>query len=94
MFKKRKATKRMNKLKTIFIAALFETALVLFVGCANLLLKPIYYYFFYNVMYGILFSFLIPLFLLRKEENVLNFLGIKVLGKKQIIILIDLCRNK
>ena len=41
MFKKRKATKRMNKLKTIFIAALFETALVLCVGCANLLLKPI-----------------------------------------------------
>ena len=78
----------MNKLKTIFIAALFETALVLCVGCANLLLKPIYYFFFYNVMYGILFSFLIPLFLLRKEENVLNFLGIKVLGKKQIIILI------
>lgn len=78
----------MKKLKTIFIAALFETALVLCVGCANLLLKPIYYFFFYNVMYGILFSFLIPLFLLRKEENVLNFLGIKVLGKKQIIILI------
>ena len=33
----------MNKLKTIFIAALFETALVLCVGCANLLLKPITY---------------------------------------------------
>lgn len=78
----------MNKLKTIFIAALFETALVLCVGCANLLLKPIYYFFFYNVMYSILFSFLIPLFLLRKEENVFNFLGIKALGKKQILILI------
>lgn len=78
----------MNKLKTIFIAALFETALVLCVGCANLLLKPIYYFFFYNVMYGILFSFLIPLFLLRKEENVFNFLGIKALGKKQFLILI------
>lgn len=34
----------MNKLKTIFIAALFETALVLCVGCANLLLKPIYFF--------------------------------------------------
>ena len=78
----------MNKLKTIFIAALFETALVLCVGCANLLLKPIYYFFFYNVMYGILFSFLIPLFLLRKEETVFNFLGIKALGKKQFLILI------
>lgn len=82
------ATKRMNKLKTIFIAALFETVLVLCVSCANLLLKPIYYFCFYNVMYGILFSFLIPLFLLRKEENVFNSLGIKALGKKQIFILI------
>ena len=61
---------------------------MLCVGCANLLLKPIYYFCFYNVLYGILLSFLIPLFLLRKEENVFNFLGIKTLGKKQISILV------
>ena len=61
---------------------------MLCVGCANLLLDPIYYFCFYNVLYGILFSFLIPLFLLRKEENVFDFLGIKTLGKKQIFILV------
>lgn len=61
---------------------------MLCVGCANLLLKPIYYFCFYNVLYGILLSFLIPLFLLRKEENVFDFLGIKTLGKKQISILV------
>lgn len=78
----------MNKIKTIFIVSTLEVLLVLCVGCANLLLKPIYYFCFYNVLYGILFSFLIPLFLLRKEENVFDFLGIKTLGKKQIFILV------
>ena len=48
----------MNKIKTIFIASTLEVLLVLCVGCANLLLKPIYYFCFYNVLYGILLSFL------------------------------------
>ncbi len=78
----------MNKIKTIFMASILEVLLVLCVGCANLLLKPIYYFCFYNVLYGILFSFLIPLFLLQKEENVFDFLGIKALGKKQVFILV------
>ena len=78
----------MNKIKTIFITSILEVLLVLCVGCANLLLKPIYYFCFYHVLYGLLFSFLIPLFLLRKEENVFDFIGIKRLGKKQIFILV------
>ena len=78
----------MNKIKTIFMASILEVLLVLCVGGANLLLKPIYYFCFYNVLYGILFSFLIPLFLLRKEKNVFDFLGIKTLGKKQVFILV------
>lgn len=78
----------MSKLKTIFIAVLLEIVLVLCVGCANLYCKSVHYFFFYNVLYGIFFSFLTPLFLLRKEENVVEFLGIKALGKKQIFILI------
>ncbi len=51
----------MNKIKTIFMASTLEVLLVLCVGIANLLIKPIYYFCFYNVLYGILFSFLIPL---------------------------------
>ena len=78
----------MNKIKTIFMASILEVLLVLCVGGANLLLKPIHYFCFYNVLYGILFSFLIPLFLLQKEENVFDFLGIKALGKKQVFILV------
>ncbi len=77
----------MNKIKTIFMASTLEILVALCVGSANLLLKPIYYFWFYNVLYGILCSFLIPIFLLRKEEHVFDFLGIKRLGKKQVLIL-------
>lgn len=70
------------------MASTLEVLLVLCIVCANLLLKPIYYFCFYNVLYGLLFSFLIPFFLLRKEENVFNFLGIKAPRKKQVFILV------
>lgn len=35
-----------------------------------------------------MFSFLRPLFLLRKEENVFDFIGLKAPGKKQIAVLV------
>lgn len=73
----------MNKIKTIFMALSLEVLLVLCVGIANLLLKPIYYFCFYNVLYGILFSFLIPLFLLRKEKIYLTSLELKHLQKSK-----------
>lgn len=59
----------MNKIKTIFMALSLEVLLVLCVSIANLLLKPIYYFCFYNVLYGILFSFLIPPFLIAEREK-------------------------
>lgn len=77
----------MNRRKTIFTAALFELLLILCVGCANLCSKPVSYFFFYHVLYGMLLSFLIPLFLLRKEKNIIVFLGIKPLRKRQYILL-------
>lgn len=59
----------MNKIKTIFMASTLEVLLVLCVGIANLLLKPIYYFCFYNVLYGILFSFFNPPFLIAEREK-------------------------
>lgn len=59
----------MNKIKTIFMASTLEVLLVLWVGIANFLIKPIYYFCFYNVLYGILCSFLIPPFLIAEREK-------------------------
>ncbi len=57
------------------------------VGVANIYPNPLNYFLFYNILYGIVFSFVLPLFLLRKEENPFDFIGVKAVGKKQIIVL-------
>lgn len=78
----------MNRLKTIFHCIITEIVLILCVGCANLHPDPLHWFFFYNILYGIVFSFLVPLFLLQKEENVFDFVGLKIPGKKQIAVLV------
>ena len=78
----------MNKLKNIFFALSMEIMLIVCVTFANFYPKPLYYFFFYNILYGISFSLLIPLFLLRKEKNMFDFIGLKTPDKKQIIVLV------
>ncbi len=77
----------MDKLKTIFLCATVEIFLIVCVGVANIYPNPLNYFLFYNILYGIVFSFVLPLFLLRKEENLFAFIGVKAVGKKQIIVL-------
>ena len=75
----------MNKIKIILIASTLEALLVLCVGCANLLLKPIYYFCFYNVLYGILFSFLVPFSYYGKRQMYSTSLGLRHLGKSKFL---------
>lgn len=77
----------MDKLKTIFLCATVEMILIVCVGAANIYPNPLNYFLFYNILYGIVFSFVLPLFLLRKEENPFDFIGVKAVGKKQITVL-------
>ncbi len=79
--------KGIDKLKTIFLCAAVEILVIVCVGAANRYPNPLNYFFFYNLLYGIVFSFALPLFLLRKEENLFDFIGVKALGKKQITVL-------
>lgn len=78
----------MNKLKTIYLCIIIEIMLIACVAFANIYPAPLNYFFFYNILYGIVLSFLVPLFLLRKEKNMLDFIGLKPLGRKQIIVLV------
>lgn len=78
----------MNRSKTIFLCILFEIAVILCVGCANWRPDPIWYFLFYNVLYGIVFSFLLPLFLLRKEKGMWGIIGLRDFGKRQIAVLL------
>lgn len=77
----------MDRLKTIFLSIIIEIMLIICIGCANRRPNPIPYFLFYNILYGVACSLLLPLFLLRKEENIFDFVGIKVLGKRQIVVL-------
>lgn len=77
----------MDKLKTIFLCATVEIILIVCVGVANIYPNPLNYFLFYNILYGIVFSFVLPLFLLRKEGNLFDFIGVKAVGKKQIAVL-------
>ncbi len=65
-----------------------EILLIINIALANLKPTPVLYFVFYNFMYGLICSFLIPLFFLYKEKELPSSVGIKKLGMRQITILI------
>jgi membrane protease YdiL (CAAX protease family) len=76
----------MKKLKILSLSFCLEVLLILAVFTANLF--PNLYFLFYNGIYGIVFSMLVPiLFLCKKKEN-LQTVGFNRLYLKQWIILI------
>ena len=78
----------MRKAKTILLCTALEIVLIACVAFANRSLNPLHYFFWYNLLYGMVFSFLLPLFLLRREKNILCLIGLIPLRRKQIAVLI------
>lgn len=64
-----------------------ESMLILCIALANLNPTLILYFIFYNLLYGLAFSFLVPLYCLRKEKATLISVGIKKLGARQFAVL-------
>ena len=62
-----KETANMGKGKTLLISAGIEIMLIICITAANLNPAPILYFIFYNLLYGLVFSLLIPLYCLYKE---------------------------
>ena len=56
-----------GKGKTPLISAGIEIMLIICITAANLNPTPILYFIFYNLLYGLVFSLLIPLYCLYKE---------------------------
>ncbi len=73
-------------MEIIFLCCAFEATIIAFVAIANLFDNSIYYIF-YNLFYGIGISVLPPLLILQKEKSNLETVGIKKLGKRQILVL-------
>lgn len=76
-----------KKLEVLLLCLLCELSIVAFVSIADLFDNSIYNLF-YNLLYGISISVVVPLLILRKENNTLKTVGIKKLGKRQFIVLI------
>ncbi len=77
---------RNEKLKIAFLCCVFEATIIAFVTFANFFDNSIYYLF-YNLLYGIGMSVLLPLLILKKENANFDTVGIKKLGKRQIVVL-------
>lgn len=76
-----------EKGKTFLFLAGIEAMLIVCIALANLNPHPIQYFIFYNLMYGLIFSFGVPLYVLRKEKESLASVGIKKPGMRQFIVL-------
>ena len=64
-----KETRNRGKGKTLLISAGIEIMLIICITAANLNPTPILYFIFYNLLYGLVFSLLIPLYCLYKENG-------------------------
>lgn len=62
--------------------------LIICVTLANVNPTPVLYFVFYNLAYGMVFSFLAPLYCLCKEKGPLSSVGIKKLGVHQFAVVI------
>ncbi len=75
--------------KKLFLFSVgIEIMLIICIALANLRPTPVWYFLFYNLLYGLLFSFFIPLFYLHKEKALPASVGIKKLGIRQFIVFV------
>ena len=77
----------MSKSKLILLCIVVEMMLIICVTLANVNPTPVIYFVFYNLAYGMVFSFLVPLYCLGKEKGTLSSVGIKKLGVRQFAVL-------
>ena len=62
-----------GKGKTILISAGMEIMLIICITAANLNPTPILYFIFYNLLYGLVFSLLIPLYCISGNNLIVSF---------------------
>ncbi len=77
----------MKKEKLLLFSVGIEIMLIICIALANLNPTPVLYFLFYNLMYGLIFSFFIPLYYLHKEKELPASVGIKKPGIRQFIVL-------
>ncbi len=77
----------MKKFELILLCIVLEAFLIISVALANINPAPLLYFVLYNLAYGLVFSFLVVLYFLRKENTTLFSVGIKKMGLRQFVVL-------
>ena len=77
----------MRNKKLLLYLICTEAMLILCIVLANLNPTPVLYFIFYNFLYGLVFSLLVPLYCLRREKESLTSAGVKRLGTRQFAVL-------
>lgn len=78
----------MRKSKLILLCIFVELMLIISIALASINPTPVRYFIFYNLVYGLLFSFFVPLYCIRKENGTPSSVGIKMMGVRQFAVLI------
>ena len=77
----------MRNKKLLLYLICTEAMLILCIVLANLNPTPVLYFIFYNFLYGLVFSLLVPLYCLRREKESLASVGVKRLGPRQFTVM-------
>lgn len=78
----------MKKAQIICFSIGMEILLIICVALANLNPTPLLYFIFYNLLYGLVLSFFVPLYCLRIENGTLQSVGIRKPGIRQFLVLL------
>lgn len=76
----------MNRKRILPFCGIAEILIIIFIAVACQF-EDFKFYLFYNILYGVVVSLLVPLFLLSKENQNLDAVGIKKTGSFQMLIL-------
>ena len=75
----------MNKSKIIFFCAVSEILIIIFISIANMF-EGVVFGIFYNVLYGLVISTILPIFLLLTDKEEFSSVGIKKIGARQSVV--------
>ena len=79
-----------EKKKLILLCCAAELAMIVFIALACLF-ENFIYYLFYNLLYGLAVSVLLPLWVIAEKGEGLEEMGLKKLGGRQVLVLCAFC---
>lgn len=77
----------MKKGKQLILCGIWELTIIILVAAANIFEGPMFY-FFYNLLYGLAVSTILPLLIMFRQGTGLGGVGLRKPGKRQVFVLL------